>query len=474
MRPQESLARIGDAAALGRAFGYEHQGYARMGGIDYAIFRENGSTREIMVQMVQAGTHQPGEIMTYYESVFRVANVERINRTTEETLAQLGNTRGREAEGARSEFLGRRLRIINSVYEFAGAGTITHEQLREFVNQTTTHPERFNEASTRLFRALIPTVQLNENWIGQNVDLFLDFVSHRINLNRLAAGGAERVSGHTGTSPQYERAVQLLDRAIEAHANGRFAEFKFTPEFRAELEEVCAIAHIDAGRLWSAWTAEGQFNIQVGEGENRRTMRVLETGGFERSFRYGQVAGNEACQVIRNDHPVVGGVIGSIAQPWIRQIVIPIEGSNQSAFRQTLTMVINQDGRPVIIAQPAYGLRDMPAEQRSAIQAQVIDYLRTRYEAIGVEVRLFQQENAQILPGSEMNPAYISGEARELPNGTRIEAGRPINHGFMTFRLRAPFVYMDSNSRSFPGGGRNGFYSGEIGERIMFPFRSAQ
>lgn len=474
MRPRESLARIGDAAALGRAFGYEHQGYARRGGIDYAIFRENGSTREIMVQMVQEGAHQPGEVMTYYESVFRVANVERINRTTEETLAQLGTTRGREAEGVRSDFLGRRMRIINSVYEFAGAGTITHEQLREFVTQTTMHPERFNEASTQLFRALIPTVQLNETWIGQNVDLFLDFVSHRINLNRLAAGGAERVSGHTGTSPQYERAVQLLDRAIEAHANGRFAEFKFTPEFRAELEEVCAIAHIDVNRLWNTWTAEGQFNIQIGEGENRRTMRVLETGGFERSFRYGQVAGNEACQVIRNDHPVVGGVVGSIAQPWIRQIVIPIEGSNQSAFRQTLTMVINQDGRPVIIAQPAYGLRDMPAEQRSAIQAQVIDYLRTRYETIGVEVRLFQQENAQILPGSEMNPAYISAEARELPNGTRIEAGRPINHGFMTFRLRAPFVYMDSNSRSFPGGGRNGFYSGEIGERIMFPFRSAQ
>ncbi|MBI5223501.1 hypothetical protein HY990_03690 [Candidatus Micrarchaeota archaeon] len=474
LSPELATMRVGHhPRIMAEQVGYRFDGYVRHDAQEYATFSDPASSRRFMVRLLAPARYTQTSLDSYYSGLLGIAHSDAINRVFDSVSGELGRLRGsgRVVDDARADFINRRFRMINSIYEFSRSGAISPLRLNEFIASVSAHPDQFIEAGVRLFRTLVPSANLTEEWLSSNVDLFLQYVTYRNTLSALANGGAERIGSHTSTSAQFTQAIAVLDRALSAHANGTFRDFKFPPEFRAELDRVCSHSSVDSGALWNMWTNNHDFSVSVSDGSSTRQYRVSETGDFDRSFRYGLVAGNEACQVPTNTHPVVGGIVGSVAQPWIRQIIIPIEGSPNTLYRQTLNLLIGDDGRPIIMVQPAYGLRDIPSEQRQQLEAQILANLRSRYEPLGVEVRSYDLDSPSLVPDTSVEPVILSGESRTMANGTVLPANRPLNQGYSTFTLRAPFAYMDSNRRAMPDGGTNGFHPGTMGERLFFPHR---
>ncbi|MFH0884322.1 MAG: metallophosphoesterase [Candidatus Micrarchaeota archaeon] len=352
--------------------------------------------------------------------------------------------------------------------------------------------------------------QISREWLDANTDLFIEFVLYRRNLERLAAGGATRFRDYLGTPEMFAQARTLLDQAFRAELAGTFRDFRYTPEFRREVTDVSRRSGIDGTELLRRWTEDDRtFGVQ-GRYTHSRTIQaaspaelnraiegiraqgheivstrelsggryevslssafqydVTETGGFGLSFLTGMVRGHMACQHPRNAHPVVGGISGTVTQPWIRQVVIRLpEGEGGLLYRRTLTMVIGDDNRPTVLVQQPFGIRESP-ELRTAVNDAIIAQLRERYEPLGVEVR--------VAPGGIEEQR--STEARTMANGRVLPADMPLNRGYRTFAFRAPFAYMDSNMNEINiqnegTRGQHGLQVANPGESLSYPVGS--
>ncbi len=367
-------------------------------------------------------------------------NIEYLGMSMEQRMA-----RGisEEVDPSRTSFITDRVRHLNTLYGFHREGRIQPDTLR-LISESLTGmltTEQFSSTMGRGYRSLVPELSVSDAWVSAHLDLFAEYVSYRRTLS-LLAGLAGRFPDYAGRPEAFREGLALLDRAFIAHVEGRFAEFKFSPEFRAELRESAARAGVDGDAVFRAWSSERQFRVSA-EGQD---YQVHETGTFDAGFYSGMVRGATACQSPRNMHPTVGGIVGSVVQPWMRQVVIGPPGSAEATYRRWMVLVQGEDGRPILLLQPAYQLPGTPA----SVDAAVIAQIRQTYEPLGVEVRDVR-----------------AGVAERTD-----DAGRPSNRGYGTYQFRAPFAYLDSNMvEVFWGGKRaqNGLLEAPAGQRLEFP-----
>jgi hypothetical protein len=331
---------------------------------------------------------------------------------------------------SRTTFVSSRTRHLNSMWSMYGEGRISGTELIGFSRTLAGKVEsaEFTSAIAENYSHLVSELKIPQTWIVQNIELFVEFVSYRRTLDALAAGGINVFKEVTARPEQFAQARQLLDQAIIAHVQGRFSEFKFPKEFAQEL---LATAGTNGPELLKRWTEESTFTVRDPAGTE---YKVEETGGFERAFLVGLVRGETACQHPRNGHPVVAGVAGSVVQPWVRQIVIKIPGSPEALYRRSMTLMVDADGKPVILLQPAYGMNDTP-EAQTHVDQMIIEAIRARYEPLDIEVR----------PVRGGVKPVTAEEERTMPSGRVLPAGRELNRGYHTFKFRAPFAYFDSN-----------------------------
>ncbi len=351
-------------------------------------------------------------------------------------------------EASREAFITSRMRHLNTLYAFHREGRLPEGLLRQITQslsgQLTT--SQFSTTIGRGYMQLVPELRVSDAWVSQNLDMFAEMVTYRRTLG-LLAGLASRFPDYVGTAQAFGEALRIFDQALMAHIEGRFADFKFPPEFRRELTAFANAAGLDGEGIFRTWSGEHTFQVSAAGSR----YEVHDTGAFDAGFYSGMVRGATACQSPRNLHPVVGGIVGSIAQPWMRQVVIGPPGSGQATYRRWMTLVRGDDGRPILLLQPAYQLPGTPPEVDRAVIAGV----RQRYGALGIEVR----------------------EIRAGVDEHLDEAGRPVNRGYSTFAFRSPFVYLDSNMREINFQGRraqNGLVTERLGGTVSFPPGSRQ
>ncbi|MBU1886648.1 hypothetical protein KKG55_02850 [Candidatus Micrarchaeota archaeon] len=322
-------------------------------------------------------------------------------------------------DGARLSFVNDRMRHLNTLYSSAEDRRIDIVTMvditRDLAGQVETSD--FMVAIGRGYAELAPELNIPPEWAAENLDLVAEFVSYRRILELLAIH-ASNYHDYTGNPDAFTTARSMLDDAFRAHMEGRYSEFRYR-EFREELTQFATRAGLDGDALFQRWSTDETYGVHA----NGETYDVHETGSFDAAFFSGVVRGDTACQSPRNTHPVVGGIVGSVMQPWMRQIVIGPPGSGDATYRRWITMVRGDDGQPILLVQPRHQIPGLSQEVDDA----VLSALRQRYEPLGIEVRI---------PGSGVY------EVRDAN-------GRPMNRGYSTFAFRAPFAYLDSNMTGF-------------------------
>ncbi|MBU0532597.1 hypothetical protein KKB44_03825 [Candidatus Micrarchaeota archaeon] len=230
----------------------------------------------------------------------------------------------------------------------------------------------------------------------------------------------------------FQDAIPVLDQAMAAYLDGteEFRDFKFSVDFHREL--IRFIGEKRGGLVFAAWKQDyiGRLGIE-------------ETGRFEDSFYGGNVIGNPNCQdpLLNTFH--IGGIIGTIELPWIKQIVI--RETDAFSYRRRLFLMKGHDGKLLLLVQPRYHGVDLKNLEK--INNAVIADLRKRYAPLGIELR----EMPQGMPSSD----------------------RGVNTGYGTFESgRSPFFYIDGNAHAWMIGhqaiARNGLYSRREGESVHF------
>gem|GEM_PF-5345159 len=262
-----------------------------------------------------------------------------------------------------------------------------------------------------------------------------DISVHLMNIKAFAGPerlGIDCLPGKT----HFERAVGVFMQAIAAYEKGhkRFIRFKFSKEFKKEL--IGFAGRRGGTGIFNAWASDASGEVEG--------ILVRESSAFEDSFYGGNVNGKPNCQnpTLRSFH--VGGIIGTIELPWIKQIVV---GNAEDGFdyRRRLFLMKGQTEVPVLLMQPAYFREDLP--HADELDAKAIEILKGKYEPLGVDVRL--------MPSS------------------MLSSDEGINTGYSTFASgRSPLFYIDSNCHSWEFGGevfaRNGLHPREEGQSIDF------
>ncbi|MFH1785755.1 MAG: hypothetical protein ABH842_04975 [Candidatus Micrarchaeota archaeon] len=238
---------------------------------------------------------------------------------------------------------------------------------------------------------------------------------------------------YRGRKEAFQEAIAVLDDAFSAYLAHKFQEFKFSEEFRRELHNLMGRERGEA--LFVAWRQETTATIG--------NLLVGEVGDFETALYGGLVRGHPNCQEPHQPTFHIGGVVGTIELPWIKQIVAREDSADDFVFRRRLFLV-NDGSRPILLIQPKYYDKKTDMTDIDVLTQRM---LVKKYERLGVEVRL-------------MPEAMLS-----------LDYG--INTGYSTFRSgRSPFFYMDSNSHELKFYerviGRNGLHTREIGNPVDF------
>ncbi|HSB47718.1 MAG TPA: hypothetical protein VLD37_06935 [Candidatus Bilamarchaeum sp.] len=272
-----------------------------------------------------------------------------------------------------------------------------------------------------------------------------DVQFYRRTLARLAGGsGVNRE--YMGRKDAFAEAIPILDRAFSRFEKGNdeFSRFKFGAGFRDELE--AKYPH-KGFVLFHLWREDSSGRLESGGS----AFTLSETGAFADSFYGGIVKDMQTCVDPHNGGFHVGGIIGTIELPWIKQVTATLPGEREFVFRRRVFLVDGGD-HPIILVQPIYhGLSDTDA---SLVNSALMDAMRIKYEGTA-EVR-------------EMPNAMLSHEVRTEahPEG--------VNTGYSTFTSgRSPFFYIDSNCHVLKCGeltiARNGLHSRRQGESVRFP-----
>jgi hypothetical protein len=270
---------------------------------------------------------------------------------------------------------------------------------------------------------------------GISKKLAEDIVTYHQNMEALVDSDGVDLDCIPGKT-HFKRAIEVFRQAAEAYAEGpeAFRRFKFSQEFREEI--VRFMGAENGARLFDAWSSDSSA-----EAAGRS---VRETSAFEDSFYGGKVNGKPNCQepTLKKFH--IGGITGTTELPWIKQIVV---GDAETGFdyRRRLFLMKGHDGLPVLLIQPAYHHAEVPHVDE--LDAKAIEILISRYEPLGVDVRL-------------MPPTMLSRD-------------EGINTGYSTFASgRSPLFYIDSNCHLWSLGerdiARNGLHPREHGESVDF------
>jgi hypothetical protein len=400
---------------------------------------------------------------TFRDFIALLGNMRNIRDTPEEkawlsivrqNVEYLGIGKGERAkrgiaedpDASKISFVTDRMRHLNTLIEFYRTGHIARETLGSIcagLDGKMTDKD-FNTAVAKGYMRLVPQLRIPEEWVMNNLHIFSEAVSFRQTLEQLG-GYIGPFWEYTGKPEAFIEAMGAFNKALLAQVQGRFAEFKFSPEFHRELVETANAAGLDGEMLFNTWKSESAYKVSAAGNE----YEVQETGKFDAGFYSGVVRGDTACQDPRNHNPVVGGVLGSIVQPWMRQVAIGPPGSKEATYRRFLNLVVGDDGKPILLLQPAYQTPGTPAEVDQAVVAA----LRKKYEPLGIEVR-------------EMSGAI--GKVGDAYDAN----GRILNRGYRTFTFRAPFAYMDSNMTEITNNGArrmHGLVVGEVGKTVSFP-----
>jgi len=314
-------------------------------------------------------------------------------------------------------------------------------------------------------RTFASELGLPDAFVSDNVRLVLDFNRYRDILGQLRSDGPRpgqdelifagnpRLAGLNPHAAQerpaaFDASIPVIDAAIQARAQGpeAFRDFKFSEDFRSELAErypgMLSEGRAQGEALFALWREEGTGPAISLDG---REFTLTESGSFEDMFYNARMRGQESCQDPMNMNFVVSGLAGTIELPWIKQIIIRSPDSPDIRFRRMVVLVAGEDG-PVLLVQPEY--HDLGDSSVGPMDAAIMEYLRARYEPLGVEVRDISHES--------------------------FESGQLPNTGYETFRAgRSPFFYLDSNLYTFKTGphmvGRNGLHTRTPGEPVSFP-----
>lgn len=238
---------------------------------------------------------------------------------------------------------------------------------------------------------------------------------------------------YNGRQDAFQEAIVVLDEAFAAYIANKFQEFKFSEEFRRELHVLMGEQQGDA--LFLAWRRETTATIG--------NQLVGEVGDFETGLYGGAVRGCVNCQDPHQPTFHIGGIVGTIELPWVKQIVVREGEADDFIFRRRLFLVKGEKG-PILLIQPKYHDRKTDV---AALDRLTQRMLVKKYEALGVEIRL-------------MPEAMLSSD-------------HGVNTGYCTFTSgRSPFFYIDSNSFELKFHerliGRNGLHTRAIGEPVVF------
>jgi hypothetical protein len=272
-----------------------------------------------------------------------------------------------------------------------------------------------------------------------------DVAFYRETLERLS-GSKSLGKEYKGRPGAFSEAIPVLDEAYSQYQKGdeQFSKHKFSSEFREELSRKYGLG---GEVLFLLWREDGSSSLKAGG----KTYTISETGTFEDGFYGGIVKGMPTCIDPRNTSFHVGGIIGTIELPWVKQVVATLPDETEFVFRRRL-FVVEGPCSAIILVQPCY--HDLGKSEAGAINGALMDALKAKYEG-KAEIR-------------EMPDAMLNREVEteKYPEG--------INTGYQIFESgRAPFFYIDSNCHAWKLESRtiarNGLYSRENGQVIGFP-----
>ena len=272
-----------------------------------------------------------------------------------------------------------------------------------------------------------------------------DVLFYRETLERLSQGVGVNKE-YRGSRDAFSKAIPALDGAFSEYLKGpeEFAEHKFSREFRKELSKKYGLA---GERFFLLWRDDNSFSLKT----HGKEYTLSETGSFGDAFYGGIVKDMPTCVDPRKDSFHVGGVIGTIELPWIKQVIATLPDETEFIFRRRMFVVDGAD-HAIILVQPRY--HGLEITEAASINDALMDGLRSKYEG-NAEVR-------------EMPNEMLSHEVKtkDYPEG--------INTGYRIFGSgRAPFFYIDSNCHSWKLGdrtvARNGLHSRRQGESTEFP-----
>lgn len=350
------------------------------------------------------------------------------------------------AKPKRQAFARQKVSRFNQLWDFYQEGKLKPEDvvsLSESLVGRQSLQEFLSTIDAKYAEVFAAQLQIPVELATSNLELLVNYADYRKNLSRVAGfDWTAEQHGFFGRRQALTQAIGLLDDAMKAHLEGRFAEFKYTEAFRREL--VALLGEERGSTLFSQWKTDFAFEMSVGA----EPLRVTETGAFDDSFYGGAVKGVATCQDPRNAHFVSAAIVGTAELPWSKQVLVRAPGSPEILLRRRLNMVHGEEGQPILLVQPSYHAEGMVGA--AELDAAIVSSLRAKYEPLGVEVRVIS---------GMMN--YDGG----------------VNTGYSTFASgRAPFFYFDSNAqtglvRGSWGEGRvnHGFYDRGADGVVSFP-----
>lgn len=394
-----------------------------------------------------------GEMVRFLETLGRASDV-----GTEEAGIWFGLARkaidysdnpkpGETKKDARKFFVRDKLALLNEIWRFYQDGTLDSAGLKRICGSLSDKQAKtdFVEAVHSAYYQLFASdMGLPREYALSNMSFVMDVGRYRRNLRALVGKlkTGQEFPEYVGAESAFVDAIPVLDAAVKAQAEGTFKDFKFSEGFRDELTGF--LGKKNGATVLEGWRGDASSSVTL----DGQTYKITETGSFEDGFYAGSVKGSTTCQDPKAETFHIGGIIGTIELPWVKQVVVKLGDSPDLVFRRRLFLVKGDDGKAILLVQPPYHAHGMM--HSDAADTAVLGMLKEKYEPLGIEVR-------------DIRSAYSDD--------------RGFNTGYSTFASgRSPFFYIDGNAHSVfygVGGalhiGRNGLHSREPGKEVVFP-----
>ena len=328
----------------------------------------------------------------------------------------------RDKDAYRKEFVRDIVRHFVSMMDMASDGTMDPKIMRDMATKARgTHSlaELSRVLGEEYARILPPESGMTPEFAREHPKLVLDLADFRRDLPNYQTNGPARASkslDFEGRQGAFDELPAVLDQAIAARTRGAdaFRDFKYSKEFHDEL----AMRYgSDVGeRIFQAWRQDARPSRDTTIGGLR--YDISETGSFEDGLYGGDVKGEETCQKAKFRKFHIGGIVGTIELPWIKQVIIRAPESPDIIYRRRIFLMNRDDGKPLVLVQPKYGQRGVTAF--AEMDDMVVQHLRERYP---------------------------DAEVRVMDHAATVDVGS--NVGYSTLESgRSPMFYIDSNAHA--------------------------